>query len=379
MPFASISVVVAPNSPVPGSLSFKGAHEVIVVGAPALASAACKQVSAVRAVSSNAPAGQRANIGISRASGDWVVVLTGEEDLSPGWISDLDTMLAEGNFCALRIKPLEHGLPVIAAWRQAYAYGSLDGRIPNAAEAAENWLIDIFPQHRHRVLKREGSRTERASWFKAGTDISQAMHGAQSRIQPSNGPYDPQKFWEEGGRGWVKWEAFQPDEPEIRFIVERTQPKRVFEIGCGGGRNGRYFVSAERYVGLDISMPLLDRARDRQEDNGVGLICGDAVHLPVAESAFDLVFAVSTIQHVQPEKIDACIADIVRTSSRYICLIEFTEELPENGKWFAQPHMFRHNYAKLFSSHAELLHRAPTTLQVQPALKEVFLFEKRQP
>jgi len=60
-------------------------------------------------------------------------------------------------------------------------------------------------------------------------------------------------------------------------------------------------------------------------------------------------------------------------------MIEFTEELQNEETWFSQPHMFRHDYPALFSSHAALLLRRPTTLQIQPALKEVFLFEKRWP
>ena len=56
---------------------------------------------------------------------------------------------------------------------------------------------------------------------------------------------------------------------------------------------------------------------------------------------------------------------------------EFTGEL-EGGKWFTQSHMFRHDYAALLAPHAKLLDRFPTALQIQPAVKEVFLFEKRR-
>jgi ubiquinone/menaquinone biosynthesis C-methylase UbiE len=109
------------------------------------------------------------------------------------------------------------------------------------------------------------------------------------------------------------------------------------------------------------------------------LVCGDAVRLPFADEAFDLVFAVSTIQHVTPRWIDTCIADIARVSRRYIGLIEFTEELPGNDTWFRQSHMFRHDYVSLMAPYANLRYRAATGLQIQPAMKEVFLFEKPRP
>jgi SAM-dependent methyltransferase len=239
----------------------------------------------------------------------------------------------------------------------------------------EHWLTDIFPRHRHRVLPREGAQQHIVHWLERGAPVTEFVPAAPTPEIPA-GPYSAQEFWEAGGRGWVKWEAFQPDEAEIYAIVERVRPRRVLELGCGGGRNARYFSHAERYAGLDISMRLLERGRDRQEANGIGLVCGDATRLPFTSDAFDLVFAVSTLQHVPPDRIAAAVDDIIRVSRRHVCLIEFTAELPEGGAWFAQPHMFRHDYASLFAPHAELRLRRPTALQIQPAVKEAFLFEQ---
>jgi SAM-dependent methyltransferase len=298
--------------------------------------------------------------------------------LAPDWVASLRGALAQGNTCAHRFVPKRGGHAVIAAYRPAFAYGSLDGRVDNASQAMEHWLTDIFPRHRHRVLAREGSVSHEADWLERGADLtSDTLPGDRVADVPA-GPYQAQAFWEAGGRGWVKWEAFQPDEPEIIAIVGRVRPHRVLELGCGGGRNARYFAEAERYAGLDISMPLIERARDRQEENCIGLICGDATRLPFADASFDLVFAVSTLQHVPPGLITGGVADIARVARRYVCLIEFTDELTAGGAWFAQPHMFRHDYAGLLAPYADLVLRARTALQVQPALKEAFLFEKRR-
>ena len=377
-PAPSLSVVIialpGPRQPLP----LAGVCEVIAVVPPSSShDAADFGATPTRWIRADAPAGQRANIGISLASGDWVMVLNGTERFAGDWVGQLGEMLAGGAVCAHRILPTRGGTPLLVAWRAAFAYGALDGRIDDGAAAMEHWLTDIFPSHRHRVLLREGSATHQSDWLM--TDAARA--GATStiaRIPQCEGDYDPRRFWEHGGRGWVKWEAYQPDEPEIRDIVDRTHPDSVLELGCGGGRNGRYFESARRYAGLDISLPLLERARDRRAENCIGLVCGDAVLLPFADASFDLVFAVSTLQHVVRDRIAACAADILRVARRYICMIEFTEELQRGGTWFSQSHMFQHDYAALFSSQAALLLRRPTTLQIQPALKEVFLFEKRR-
>jgi SAM-dependent methyltransferase len=376
-PSLSVVIVALPGPRQPMPLAC--VREVIAVVPPSVSyDAADFGATPTRWVHADAPAGQRANIGISLASGDWVMVLNGSEHLAGDWIDQLGEMLAGGAVCAHRILPTRGGSPLLVAWRAAFAYGALDGRIDDCVAAMEHWLSDIFPSHGHRVLPREGSATHQADWLM--TDAARV--GATStvgRIPRTDGDYDPRRFWEDGGRGWVKWEAYQPDEPEIRAIVARTHPDRVLELGCGGGRNGRYFESATRYAGLDISLPLLDRARDRRAENCIGLVCGDAVQLPFADASFDLVFAVSTLQHIVRERIVTCAADILRVARRYICMIEFTEELQNEETWFSQPHMFRHDYPALFSSHAALLLRRPTTLQIQPALKEVFLFEKRWP
>jgi SAM-dependent methyltransferase len=373
----SISIVIAPGKAGAGTASLAGAQEVIVVGTDT-AGAACATAPGLRRIPSQAPAGQRANIGISFASSDWVVVLNGSEQLAPDWLTAVRAALGEGNACAHRFLPKSGGNALIAAYRPAFAYGSLDGRIDDASQAMEHWLRDIFPRHRHRVLARDGSIPHAAGWLERGAEpTGEALPDGRVPEVPA-GPYRARSFWEAGGRGWVKWEAFQPDEAEIIAVVERVGPRRVLELGCGGGRNGRYFAGAERYAGLDISMSLIERARDRQEKNSIGLVCGDATRLPYADASFDLVFAVSTLQHVPPALIAGGIADIARVAQRHICLIEFTDELAAGGAWFIQPHMFRHDYARLLAPYAELLVRAPTVLQVQPAIKEVFLFEKRR-
>jgi hypothetical protein len=372
---ASISVVIAPNAPA-ASVPLAGADEVIIVEDGRRHDCGALGAAAVRRVQSTAPAGQRANIGISLAASDWVVVLTGQERLAPDWIGSLSELLASDGVCAHRLRTRTGGLPLLAVRRPAFAYGALDGRIDNAAAALDHWLDHIFPKHRHRVLAWEGSVDHDVSWLQSGASSAAAEDRPIIPAGASGNGYEPQRFWEEGGRGWVKWEAFQPDEPEIQHIAGRTNPREVLELGCGGGRNGRYFAAAGRYTGLDISLPLLDRARDRQEANSIGLVCGDAVRLPFADASHELVFAVSTLQHVVPDKIAACAGEVARVARRHICLIEFTDELPQ-GTWFAQPHMFRHEYEEVFAPYARLVERRPTALQVQPAVKHMMLFERR--
>jgi len=278
------------------------------------------------------------------------------------------------------------GGQLFAIRRAAFSYGAVDERLEDAHAALLDWAERIFPLPRFRTIGFEGvKRIEvnglgRLSHTAAATQAAPGSYVATAATQAAPvATYDPGRFWDQGTADYVKWEVFQPDEPEIEEAVGICCPRRTLELGCGAGRNIRYFAESEQYVGIDIASNLLRRAADRVARNTVGLIRGDIVRLPFADASFDLVFADSTVQHVEPKRIEDCIADILRVSARYVCLIEFVDELPQHPGWFKNIHMFRHDYARLMYGRARLLQHRPTSLQIQPAHKEYFLFEKIGP
>ena len=61
---------------------------------------------------------------------------------------------------------------------------------------------------------------------------------------------------------------------------------RVLELGCGTGRLLAQVASPKR-LGIDLSVPMLRRARER----GLTAICADAVTLPFAAASFDAIIA----------------------------------------------------------------------------------------
>jgi ubiquinone/menaquinone biosynthesis C-methylase UbiE len=70
---------------------------------------------------------------------------------------------------------------------------------------------------------------------------------------------------------------------------------RVLEVSCGTGTNLRLMkpmLAGGSVVGLDLSRPMLLRARQRMrgEADGVPLVEGEAAHLPFRSAAFDAVF-----------------------------------------------------------------------------------------
>lgn len=336
-----------------------------------------------RQLCSTALPSRRLNLAISLASGEWVVPVTGDVELDENWLPQLESQLRENNgACVLILQDSEGGV-LFAIRRRAFAYGALNERLGDAHTALFDWVERIFSLPKYRAIACDGVKYLPVSGLlrliTPTVAVFSAPDGDDSKPvipAPVAAKYEPGHFWEQGTADYVKWEVFQPDESEIEAVLRLTQPVRILELGCGAGRNIRYFSGCEQYVGIDISSNLLHRACDRIEANALGLVRGDVVKLPFAAEKFDLVFSTSTIQHVVPEQIEECIADMLRVSTRYVCLIEFVNELPDYPGWFQNIHMFKHNYAALMQGRARLLKRGATGLQIQPAIKEYFLFEK---
>ena len=362
-------------------------------------------------------------MGISFSSSEWIAISFADENVSQGWLPALRDLLAKSDQCVHLIKSAgAPSIPLVVVRRKAFIYGAIDERFSAYRLAALHWVYWIYSQAKNRVLPFEGVVEHRCSWLKGtgwpsieGSIVglvelwnylgpqeqvalleqvislppeTQHLHLQQllneTRKRPASGSdpyrngsgYNAREFWEVNTAGYVKWEVYQPDEPEIIALVERMTPHCVLELGCGVGRNARYFASADSYVGIDLSLNLLKRAVERQQTNSLGILRSDVSALSFADATFDLVFADSTIQHVPPRAIEQCIEEMLRVSARYIALIEYTRELNEKGTWFKQVHMFAHDYVRLLTPHARLLWRAETSLRVHPAKKEVFLFEK---
>lgn len=373
--------------------------------------------------------GGRLNVAISQASGDWILALFGDELLREDWLPGvLEVLRPDGEFRTLDVLACHAAgvgaLPMLMVRRQAFVYGAVDESFCCERLVLWHWLYRIYQGRRQQILKTAGIARVPCHWIdgpqalRAASGTMAALVSLGAFIEPDvrlalleqtlsvpddtirslrklreetllqlagdqagnpyrSGDYQPKRFWEDNTQGYVRWEAYQPDEPEIIEVVRRTGADSVLELGCGAGRNARYFAGAARYAGIDISMNLLMRAFDRQPENSLGSVCGTITHLPFASAGWELVFADSTVQHVIPTEIETCVAELVRVSNRFICLIEYTAEESPDGSWFKQVHMFPHDYRALFDRYCKLVWHTETSLRVHPARKEVFLFEKR--
>jgi len=91
----------------------------------------------------------------------------------------------------------------------------------------------------------------------------------------------------------------------IARIGDLTPDMRLLEIGIG---TGRIALPLAPYVGaiygVDLALPMVERLRAKQTDEGVYPVIANALHLPFADESFDALVAVH-IFHLIPSYADA--------------------------------------------------------------------------
>jgi ubiquinone/menaquinone biosynthesis C-methylase UbiE len=89
------------------------------------------------------------------------------------------------------------------------------------------------------------------------------------------------------------------------LLLHATLPNRVgalLEVGVGTGLVTTHLASLvrpTRYVGLDLSLAMIELARARGGDRGVDFVVGDAVATGLRDARFDAVVAVDILHHVE--------------------------------------------------------------------------------
>lgn len=92
---------------------------------------------------------------------------------------------------------------------------------------------------------------------------------------------------------------------ELREAVVPHACGNVFELGCGGGLNQRYYDTAKvtAFSGVDPSPKLLDYAREQAGRKGwqVDIRAGTGEAIPFADASFDTVVTTFTLCSVQDQ------------------------------------------------------------------------------
>jgi demethylmenaquinone methyltransferase/2-methoxy-6-polyprenyl-1,4-benzoquinol methylase len=125
----------------------------------------------------------------------------------------------------------------------------------------------------------------------------------------------------------VKWRK------KVLKMVSDAKPKSILDIATGTGDLAILFAQtkAEKIVGLDISVGMLDVGRDKIKrlnlDHRIEMIVGDSENLPFEDESFDVVtvsFGIRNFEHLE-----IGLAEIKRVLSKNGQLIVLETSVPD--------------------------------------------------
>jgi len=121
------------------------------------------------------------------------------------------------------------------------------------------------------------------------------------------------------GYEWTHFHDWKPSERTFgdyfsNFDLEWLRGRLVLDAGCGMGRHARQIAPfADTVVAVDFSAAINEAARNVADQPNVQCVQGDLTRLPVAEGAFDFVFSMGVLHHLE----DLAPADLGRSADAH--------------------------------------------------------------
>ncbi|MFH1148342.1 MAG: class I SAM-dependent methyltransferase [Pseudomonadota bacterium] len=107
-------------------------------------------------------------------------------------------------------------------------------------------------------------------------------------------------------------------EYELGVIMDLLEPaagERILDAGCGTGIFTLDFLTAGACIaGLDISLPMLLRAKEKASDAPLRVLAGDILRLPFVDEAFDKTVSVTALEFIQDA--EAAVRELFRVTKR---------------------------------------------------------------
>jgi ubiquinone/menaquinone biosynthesis C-methylase UbiE len=105
---------------------------------------------------------------------------------------------------------------------------------------------------------------------------------------------------------------------ENELFLELLQPQpgeRILDVGCGTGVfTLNILASGTRVTGLDISIPMLKRAKHKTEGYPFRVAAGDMSFLPFVDGCFDKVVSMTALEFIEDGR--AAVADLFRVTRK---------------------------------------------------------------
>jgi len=138
--------------------------------------------------------------------------------------------------------------------------------------------------------------------------------------------------------------------PFWQMILQEFPVQSILEVGCNLGGNLRWIASQippHQVYGVDINLKALEELHRHLPE--VNAIWSPARELPFRDRWFDLVFTMGVLIHQPESTLPLVMAEMVRTSRRYLLCGEYyaeqTIEVHYRGQTGA---LFKRDYGRIF-------------------------------
>ena len=123
---------------------------------------------------------------------------------------------------------------------------------------------------------------------------------------------------------------------EGELILDLLKPSRgetILDAGCGTGVfTVDILALGARVIGLDISLPMLRRSREKAGGEPLQIVLGDMLHLPFPENGFDRVVSVTALEFIEDGQ--GAVRELFRVTKRGGSIVVAT--LNSLGPWASQ-------------------------------------------
>ena len=113
---------------------------------------------------------------------------------------------------------------------------------------------------------------------------------------------------------------------EAELILDLLRPghgETILDAGCGTGVFTLDLLACgARVIGLDISLPMLRRSREKAAGRPFQIVLGDMLHLPFPENVFDRVVSVTALEFIEDGL--GAVRELFRVTKRGGCIIAAT-------------------------------------------------------
>lgn len=130
-----------------------------------------------------------------------------------------------------------------------------------------------------------------------------------------------------------RYAAGSPDDmvQSLLGLVQAVAARRVLEVGCGTGHWLTLLDSVVECYGLDFSMGMLEKAR--QKSASFLLARGTSTHLPYRENGFGLLLCVNALHHFDEPAAFICEAERVLRPGGALAIVGMDPKT-ESDRWY---------------------------------------------